>query len=109
MSLSQVDDSWKHFYGSVGLCQVSYEIQKLTIPKQKEGWRIANSFFISTGIGILKEVNDKYRCNRNKRTGMSLSDGLVNFLGNGTWVECKIVFNDLKRKNYEIYKDPFSN
>lgn len=101
----EIPSDAKHFYASVGLCELSYHSQKYLLPKQKEHNRFLISVFTSLSFGISKELFDKYRCNRSKRTGFDRMDLFTDSWGITCWIPFRICLNDFKKNKNSIYQN----
>ena len=93
--IEQHDDA-AHIYATMLVTDISYHTQELLLPKQKIVNRVLLAEATGLTAGILKEVNDKYRCNRNKRTGFSYMDLAFDTWGLAIYTIVRICVNDYK-------------
>lgn len=89
----RIDPAAKHFYASVGICEVTYHL----LPKQKQHVRFLTACGVSLSFGVAKEIFDAKRCNREKRTGFDKMDLFTDAWGVLLWVPFRICINDYRK------------
>lgn len=100
MKGQKIDPVAKHFYASVGICEVTYHL----LPKQKQHKRFLSACGVSLSFGVAKELFDAHRCNREKRTGFDKLDLATDAWGILCWVPFRICINDYrKNRKYEYH------
>jgi len=95
----------KHFYASVGLCESTYHLQGLMFRDQKPHNRFFVSILTSLSFGVSKELFDKYRCNRSKKTGFDKMDLFTDAWGVTCWIPFRICLNDYNKNKLQIIKN----
>jgi uncharacterized protein (DUF362 family) len=92
----------KHFYASFAICEITYKIQDLALPKQKPHNRFLITIGVASSAGVVKELYDQYRPNKSKRTGFDKMDLSTDLWAVLVWVPVRICINDfIKSKRIE--------